>query len=239
MTPENLVKSKERVTAHGEVFTAACEVNAMLDLVQGQFDRMDSRFLEPACGTGNFLVAVLRRKLAVATRKFGKRQPAWELNAVVAVSSLYGVDILPDNVEECRTRLLGVFADLYNKQFPAAESTAACLRAVRHLLTQNILWGDALSMRTPDAAATPITFAEWSVVPGRRIKRRDYTLAHLLSAQAMQDTPMFSDLKTPAVFPKLAGESAPVPYLQLGAADEALPLFSTANAAPPAPAPGL
>src|SRR5699024_1896005 len=100
------VKSKKRVSDHGEVYTNEHEVNAMLDLVKQETERIDSRFLEPACGTGNFLIEVLRRKLAVVRRKYGRRQVGFERNAVTAVGSLYGIDILEDNVLLCRRRLL-------------------------------------------------------------------------------------------------------------------------------------
>ena len=99
------VKSKKRVTDHGEVFTAEREVNAMLDLVKQETERIDSRFLEPACGDGNFLAEILRRKLAVVKRKYRKSPMDYEKNAVLAATSIYGVDILQDNVDACRERM--------------------------------------------------------------------------------------------------------------------------------------
>ena len=93
------IKSKERVAERGEVFTAEREVNAMLDLVANECLRPDSRFLEPACGDGNFLSAILKRKLAELRRKYKKSPRDYEKQAVVAIGSLYGVDIMNDNVE--------------------------------------------------------------------------------------------------------------------------------------------
>ncbi len=85
------IKSKERVVAHGEVFTSEREVNAMLDFVKDECVRPDSRFLEPACGDGNFLSAILERKLAVLHRKYKKSPRDYEKQAIVAIGSLYGV----------------------------------------------------------------------------------------------------------------------------------------------------
>ncbi len=212
----------------------------MLDLVQPVTERIDSRFLEPACGTGNFLVEVLRRKLAVVTRRFAKSEKQWELNAVVAVSSLYGVDILLDNVVECRTRLLGVFTDLYNQQLPSAENASACLRAVRHIISHNILWGDALTLKTPDVAATPIRFAQWSVIPEKRLKRRDFTMANLLANAPMPDGTLFSGVGAESLIPRAVEDYPPVYFLDLGAAEAPRPPdFSAPDADDNSLAPGL
>src|ERR1700726_2645254 len=103
------VVSRQRVLDHGEVLTGNREVNAILDLVKHETERIDSRFLEPACGDGNFLTAILERKLAVVDKRYGKSQLDFERYAVLAVSSIYGIDILPDNVRDCRRRLFEVF----------------------------------------------------------------------------------------------------------------------------------
>ena len=113
MTAGKQTKSKLRVADHGEVFTAEREVNAMLDLVKQETERIDSRFLEPACGTGNFLAEILRRKLNVVKSRYGKHRPDYERYGVIAITSIYGVDILPDNVLECRNRLF----DIWNKEY--------------------------------------------------------------------------------------------------------------------------
>ncbi len=141
------VKSKKRVTDHGEVFTNQREVNAMLDLVKHETERIDSRFLEPACGNGNFLAEVLRRKLAAVDSRYSKSQVEWERYSVIAVSSIYGVDILEDNAQECRDRLLGIYTDWYSKVFNQVKNE--CIRSVRFLLSRNILWGDALDFTNP------------------------------------------------------------------------------------------
>jgi len=117
------IKSKHRVANHGEVFTHEREVNGMLDLVKNETERLDSRFLEPACGTGNFLVEVLRRKLVILKQKYSRSQPEYEKYGVVVISSLYGIDLLEDNVEECRERLLGIFEKEYKSVFMDAVTS--------------------------------------------------------------------------------------------------------------------
>lgn len=171
------VKSKKRVTDHGEVFTNQREVNAMLDLVKHETERIDSRFLEPACGNGNFLAEVLRRKLAVVDSRYSKSQMEWERYSIIAVSSIYGVDILEDNAQECRDRLLGIYTEWYSKTFKQVNND--CIRSVRFLLSRNILWGDALDFTNPETKQ-PIVFSEWSLVNGVMLKRRDYMFKFLV-----------------------------------------------------------
>lgn len=180
---ERQVKSKQRVSDHGEVFTAEREVNAMLDLVKPETERIDSRFLEPACGEGAFLIEILRRKLEVVKSRYGKSPYDYERYAVLAVTSIYGVDILQDNVEICRQRLY----ELWDKAYTAnakAQANEQCREVVRFILRKNILCGDALTMRQSDGK--PIIFAEWSLVTENQIKRRDYALDELLTGHEEQ-----------------------------------------------------
>ncbi len=175
---ETQVKSKERVANHGEVFTADREVNAMLDLVKQESERIDSRFLEPACGNGNFLAEVLKRKLNVVGDRYGKSQLEYERYAVIAVSSIYGIDILEDNAQECRDRLFKIFDKNYTSLFKD-KSKDSCRQSVRYLLNRNILWGDALDFTNPETKE-PIVFSEWSAVNGSMLKRRDYIFRFLV-----------------------------------------------------------
>ena len=179
------VKSKERVANHGEVFTNEREVNAMLDLVKQETERIDSRFLEPACGTGNFLTEILRRKLAVVKKRYGKNPPDYEKYAVVAVTSIYGVELLQDNVDECRERLFEIFNGEYIQNCKG-EANDQCREAVKFILHRNILCGDALTMK--NSAGQPIIFSEWSLVSGSQIKRRDFRLDQLLEGHDIQPT---------------------------------------------------
>ena len=149
MNEKKQVKSKKRVADHGEVFTNEREVNAMLDLVKHETERIDSQFLEPACGNGNFLAEVLRRKLKVVDERYGNNQMDWERYAVIAVSSIYGVDILEDNAKECRERLYTIFDDFYTALFKD-KCKEECRRSIRYLFDRNILWGDALDFTNKD-----------------------------------------------------------------------------------------
>ena len=183
------VKSKKRVADHGEVFTNEREINAMLNLVKHETERIDSRFLEPACGNGNFLAEVLRRKLAVVNSRYSKSQVEWERYSVIAVSSIYGVDILEDNAQECRERLFKIFDERYTALFKD-NCKDECRRSVKFLLGRNILWGDALDFTNPKTKQ-PIVFSEWSAVNGSMLKRRDYIFKFLV--EKTHQFSMFND----------------------------------------------
>ena len=201
---DNQVKSKKRVTDHGEVFTSEREVNAMLDLVKQETERIDSRFLEPACGTGNFLVEILRRKLKILENRYKKSQLEFERYTVIAISSIYGVDILEDNVVECRNRLFEIFDEKYTS-FYKTKCKEECRISIKYILERNILRGDALTLKTVGNDDQPIVFSEWSAVNGSMIKRRDFTLANLLEAEASKvPDSLFSDFyeTDPAFLPK-------------------------------------
>ena len=177
------VKSRKRVADHGEVFTSEREVNAMLDLVKQETERIDSRFLEPACGTGNFLAEILNRKLKVVKKRYSNNKLDYEKYAVLAITSIYGVDILEDNVLECRNRMFSIFNDEYTKIYKE-DANDECREAVRYILSRNILHGDALTMATLEGE--PIIFSEWSLVSGSMIKRRDYRYDELLAGSQEQ-----------------------------------------------------
>jgi len=207
------VKSKKRVSDHGEVFTSDREVNAMLDLVKQETERIDSRFLEPACGTGNFLVEILKRKLAVVKNKYRKVKLEYERYAIVAVSSIYGIDILEDNTEVCRQRLFDIFYKEYKTLFKE-NCNDSCLKSVKYILERNILTGDALTLKTVDGKK-PITFSEWTVVNGSMIKQRDYTLENLLESQPIDIPNLFSDLGEKVFIPTPIKEFPLTHFLKL------------------------
>jgi len=215
---EKQVISKQRVADHGEVYTHAREVNAMLDLVEQETERIESRFLEPACGTGNFLVEILNRKLAVVSARYAKSQLEWERYAVLAVSSLYGIDILADNVAACQARLLEVFNTQYRALFKQ-QVQPNCSEAVRYILRQNILQGDALTLQTvgsDEIPAPPIVFAEWSAVNGSLLKRRDFVFAHLVEQASHRELPLFSDLDEAAYIPEPVKDYPLIHFLEVG-----------------------
>lgn len=176
-----LIKSKKRVADHGEVFTPQHIVNDMLDLVKNETERIDSRFLEPACGNGNFLIEILKRKLNVVASRYKKSQADYERYAVVAVSSCYGVDILEDNCIECRERLYKFFETEYKSVYKKAIREQI-LEVVKFILSKNIVCGDALTLKANNGE--PIVFAEWSAVNHIKMKRRDFTLANLLETES-------------------------------------------------------
>lgn len=177
---EKQVKSKQRVADHGEVFTPAWMVEAMLDLVKGETQRIDSRFLEPACGSGNFLVRILQRKLAAVELKFGKSDFEKQHYALLALMSSYGIELLADNIAECRANMLEIFAD-----YLKIEETSELYRAASYVLSQNLVHGDALTMRTSDGQ--PITFAEWGYLGKGKFQRRDFRFDVLTHSSAFSE----------------------------------------------------
>jgi hypothetical protein len=163
----SLIKSKKRVADHGEVFTPPWMVEAMLNLVKDETERIDSRFLEPACGSGNFLVRVLQRKLAAIEIKFGKSEFEKRHYALLALMCIYGIELLADNIAECRANLLEIFADYLN-----LNESDDLYRAASYVLSQNLVHGDALTMRTYDGQ--PIAFSEWGYLGKGKFQRRDF-----------------------------------------------------------------
>jgi len=208
------IKSKQRVADHGEVLTGEREVNAMLDLVKPETERIDSRFLEPACGTGNFLAEILRRKLRVVEARYAKSQLEYERYGILAVSSIYGIDILKDNVEECRERLFTIFDTEYNRLFKSAVKEQ-CRASVRYILSCNIIHGDALSLKTVGDNPVPIIFAEWSPVNGSLLKRRDFAFRDLLDHGSTRDLPLFSDAGEDVFIPEPVRDYPPVHVLEV------------------------
>jgi len=167
--PMNLIKSKKRVADHGEVFTPPWLVEKMLDLVKGETERIDSRFLEPACGSGNFLVPILQRKLAAVELKFGKSDFEKRHYALLALMCTYGIELLADNIEECRANMLEVFADFLN-----LDEADELYRAGSFVLSLNLVHGDAMTMR--DTEGAPIRVVEWGYLGKGKFQRRDFRL---------------------------------------------------------------
>lgn len=165
----NLIKSKKRVADHGEVFTPAWLVEKMLDLVKGETERIDSRFLEPACGSGNFLLPVLQRKLAAVELKFGKSDFEKRHYALLTLMCAYGIELLADNIAECRANMLEVFADYLN-----LDEEDELYRAASFVLSLNLIHGDAMTMR--DMNGAPISVVEWGYLGKGKFQRRDFRL---------------------------------------------------------------
>lgn len=220
------VKSKQRVADHGEVFTAEREVNAMLDLVKQETERVDSRFLEPACGDGNFLAEILLRKLEAAKRMAvppKKKRPLpleYEKQSVIAAASVYGVDLLMDNVLACRERLFEIWDKEYRK-ICKREVSEDCRKSVRFILSRNIVCGNALSLKTVDENGNdteePIVFSEWSFVLGNNMQRKDFRFDKLLSGGY---EPRAGGVQRKTGKGAKAGSGAARPGLSAGAAPE-------------------
>lgn len=190
----SLIKSRKRVADHGEVFTPAWIVDAMLDLAKDESERIDSRFLEPACGSGNFIVRVLQRKLAAVELKFGKSDFEKQHYALLALMCIYGIELLADNIVECRENMLEIFADYLNLQEPDNF-----YRAASYVLSQNLVHGDALTMCA--SSGEPITFAEWGYLSKGKFQRRDFrfdTLTH--SSAFSQEGSLFAHLGKHEIF---------------------------------------
>lgn len=194
---KEIVKSKDRVAQHGEVFTGKREVNAMLDLVKDETMRIESRFLEPACGEGNFLVEILRRKLNVVEQRYKTSKLEYEKYAILALSSIYGVELLEDNASICRGNLFRIWKEYYTKVCQK-DFSESCLKSAKFLLERNICCGDALTMKTNDNK--PIIFSQWDLVLEDMIKRKDYRLDVLLETEGDNSEDRhqisFDDLKT-------------------------------------------
>ncbi len=217
------VVSKKRVADHGEVYTREREVNAMLDLVKTEIQRIDSRFLEPACGTGNFLIEILRRKLAEVERRYKRSQSEFEHYAFLAVSSLYGIDILADNIETCRNRLSYLLNEHYSSLYQK-KTKESFRQAIRFVLGKNIVHGDALSLRTVGEVSQPIVFSEWSFVRGNQIKRRDFVFEELIpddknAMPLFEQQPPKSDQGNSVFIPKPVREYPLCHYLRIADAE--------------------
>ncbi|GAB1232981.1 N-6 DNA methylase [Ferrigenium sp. UT5] len=173
----SLIKSRQRVADHGEVFTPAWMVDAMLDLVKEESERIDSRFLEPACGSGNFIVKVLQRKLAAVEHKFGKSDFEKQHYALLALMCIYGIELLADNIKECRENMLEIFTGYLN-----IDESDDFYRAAFYVLSQNLVHGDALTMR--ESSGEPISFAEWGYLGKGKFQRRDFRFDVLTGSSA-------------------------------------------------------
>lgn len=190
----SLVRSRQRVADHGEVFTPGWLVESMLDLVREETERIDSRFLEPACGSGNFLVPVLRRKLAAVELKYGRSEFEKRHYALLGLMCIYGIELLEDNIAECRDNLLRIFTE-----YLALDRTEDLSKAATYVLSQNVIHGDALTMLTHEGEA--ITFAEWGYLGKGRYQRRDFRFDTLtLSATFSEERSLFVDLGKHEIF---------------------------------------
>jgi len=179
MSADNQVKSKDRVRDHGEVFTNKREVNSMLDLVKNETIRIDSRFLEPACGEGNFLEEILIRKLNVVENKYKKNINDYENYSILALSAIYGIDILEDNIKACKKRLLTAWEEKYVNLYKVKPGLNLT-KSAKFILSKNMIVGDALTMKT--IKGNRIVVSEWKLLRLSHIQRSDYYLDKLMNS---------------------------------------------------------
>jgi len=192
--PPSLVRSKKRVADHGEVFTPAWLVDNMLDLMKGETERIDSRFLEPACGSGNFLVQVLIRRLAAVERRYGKSPFDKRHYALLGLMCIYGIELLEDNIAECREEMLIPFTE-----YLELNESDDLYRAASYVLDVNIVRADALTMKTRSGG--PITFAEWSYLGRGRYQRRDFRFESMTQRAAFRvEDSLFADVGKHEIF---------------------------------------
>jgi len=212
---QRLIKTKQRVEDHGEVLTSSDLVAKMLSLVNNESIRTESRYLEPACGEGNFLVEVFKCKIdSILSRSTHLNTVDTERSLVIAAGSLYGIDLLPDNVEICRTRLTAIVSEsIDNHKHPL--DCDALIRNIEYILECNIINGDALSLYYVSVPRSPIVFSEWTPINSHYVKRRDFTFRNLLQAESLNSLPLFSDTGHNVFIPEPCGDWAPVHYLKI------------------------
>lgn len=180
------VKSSDRVRNHGEVLTARREVEAMLDLVKNESERIDSRFLEPACGTGNFLTAILERKLKTVVSRYKVKQADFEVQMLSAISSIYGIDLLEDNIAEAQKRMFEMAVDTYKKVIKKSPDEEF-QKIIKLILEKNILQGDSLN------GIDKIVFTQWTLV-GYQFNREEYSFSQMNQEAEILSTPLFAAL---------------------------------------------
>jgi len=178
---ETLVRSRQRVADHGEVFTPVWMVEEMLNLVRDESGRIDSRFLESACGSGNFLKPVLARKFSTVQSKYGENEFEKRHHALFSMMCIYGIELLEDNVIECRSALQDMYAN-----FLRIDSSDIWYQAGQVVLDSNIIQGDALTIKT--SSGDPIEFPEWGYLGGGKYQRRDFRYDSLTQRSSIQGT---------------------------------------------------
>lgn len=194
--PETLVKSRQRVADHGEVFTPAWLVEGMLDLVKDESERIDSRFLEPACGSGNFLIPVLRRKLATVQTRYAKSSFERRHQGLLGLMCVYGIELLADNADECRERLVHTFDEFVSTD--GENELNRWHRAASAVVRANVVQGDALAMTS--VSGEPISFPEWGYLGKGRYQRRDFRFDTMTRMSSFGADTLFGDLGKHDIF---------------------------------------
>jgi len=208
----NQIKSLQRVSSHGEVYTRQKEVVEMLGLFDHETTRIDSRFLEPACGNGNFLFEIMNRKLEIISDLHKKNSRAYERYVFIAASNLYGIDILLDNVYEAIDRIFELIKSNYQRDIKKTNDTF--LSCIKYLLSKNIVQGDALTYKSYKTGK-PISLIEWNFINETKLLRREYLFSDLLAYQPIKENNLFSSMGDEAFIPPIIKEYKVVNFLDI------------------------
>ena len=181
------------------VFTSEKLVSNMLSCVKDEIERIDARVLEPACGDGNFLDTILRKKLNSVVKKYSHSRIDFEFYILRALMSLYGVEIESNSVKICKCRLVLTTREFYCQEYDE-QQWERLLPIIEYVVDTNILCGDALSLINPNDGKS-IVFAEWSFLSAYKVKRRDFVYEQLIN-QADDAEIVVSDRNIEGFIPK-------------------------------------
>ena len=209
---QNQVKNRDRVTKFAEVNTSEQEVKNMLNLVSEETNRLDARFLESACGDGNFLIEILNRKMEVLIKNFKKNQYEFERNSIVVIGSLYGIDILGDNVVIARERLFKKYCESYKNLF-INKIDNKFIDSIKYIIEKNIVQGNSLTLKKVNKNK-PILLSQWSIIEDK-VKRREYSFANLVSYSPFEKDTLFSDLGQEVEIPKTENDYKLIKYNEI------------------------
>ena len=199
---ERLIKSKSRVQKHGEVFTPRWMVKKMLDQpeVKKACTELETTFLEPAAGEGVFLVEILKRKLKMVSKKYNETLKQYENYSLLALTTIYGLELLEDNAQICTQNLFEVFSDMYTDQIllHSGKKSKKVTESAKVIISANIAQGNFLTRET--VGGKDIVFSEW--YPNYRknsidIMRTEYTLTEILLKETKSKGLMYSHKEKP------------------------------------------
>lgn len=198
---EQIIKSKIRVQKHGEVFTPKKIVNQMLDFdeVNKACNELESTFLEPAAGEGAFLKEIITRKLQMIEKNYKDSLIMYENYSLLALSTIYGIELLEDNAQACSLNIFQIYYEFYNKvasNFNEALKKKV-LDSAKLIISANIAQGDFLTQQSPNGKE--MIFSEWKIIQKNKNKikivRTEYTLDEISKGVQKDDGEMVSGLK--------------------------------------------
>lgn len=171
---ERIIKSSDRVKNMGEVFTPKKTVDYMLDQseIKEKVNSLTATFLEPSAGEGAFLVEILKRKLNYAKAQ-SQTTKEMQNNFLLILSTLYGIELMEDNIEMLVMNMNNVFRDMYFNTFETEDQSTKILKSAQTIISANMSQGDALTRKT--ATGKPIIFSEWKPIGKNKVQRTEYT----------------------------------------------------------------